>query len=143
MQQRKLVEQILVAAHEDYLYALDFQPEEISDFLSRHDSHIPVWCEMDDNVKQAALVYVYKNRKKIELHSGCVAAWVQATAYFMIYSWFYSFSHSETDYTDESDGDEVDIERFFDDLDFMSVENTDNAAVRAVLGISEDFNEPF
>lgn len=143
MQYRKLVEQILIASYKSYTYVRDNHPEEMSDYLTRHDSHIPVWCDIDDATKQAAIVYVYKKRKKIELHSDCVQAWVQATAYFLIYDWFYSFADGGADYANESVGDEFEIDRFFDDLDFMSVENLDNAAVRAVLGISDDFTGSF
>lgn len=144
MQQRKLVEQILVASYKQrYLYVKEYEPESMGSFLYRHDSHTPVWRSMDDNTKQAAITYVYKNRKKIELHSGCVPAWVQATAYFMIYEWFYSFTENGDDFTEVSDGYEFEIESFFDDMDFLSAKKTNNDAVRSMLGISKDFNEPF
>ena len=142
MQNRKLVEQILASAYENYKLVRDHEPNSLEDFLCRHDAHIPVWNDMDDKTKQAAITYVYKQRKKIELHSGYCQAWVQAAAYFMIWDWFYSFLLGGSDYETESEGNEFEIERFFDDLDFMS-STLRSKEVADIMGISDDFNEAF
>ncbi len=95
---------------------------------------IPVWDEMNDSTKCSAIEYVYLNRDTIELHSGLVESWVQATAYFMIYDFAAIMAH---------DG-QPEIEMFFDDMDFMMDEDTLNDEdVQEQLGISPDFGGKF
>lgn len=89
-----------------------------------------VWAEMDDNTKCSAIEYVYKNRKEIELHSGCVEAWVQATAYFMIQ---YGLSDIEMISPEEF---------FFDDTDFM-IEDELSDDVKERFGVLPNFNDQF
>ena len=106
--------------------------EGISNELNKFD--IPVWNDMSDNTKQAAIEYVYKNRHTIELHSDVVESWVQATAYFMIMD-FASIM--------VRDG-EPEIEIFFDDMDFMMDEDTlTDSDVQEQMGISKDFTNKF
>ena len=96
--------------------------------------YIPVWNDMDDNTKQAALEYVYKNRDTIELHSDMVESWVQATAYFMIMN-FASYMCMDS---------EPEIEMFFDDLDFMMDEDVlTDIDVQEQMGISKNFTDSF
>ena len=105
---------------------------DISEELNKFD--IPVWNSMSDNNKCSAIEYVYKNRHTIELHSGCVEAWTQATAYFMILNFASMLCHNGT----------PDIEVFFDDLDFMMDEDTLNdEEVQKLMGIGESFTEKF
>jgi hypothetical protein len=105
---------------------------DLSEELNKFD--IPVWNSMNDNTKCAAIEYVYKNRHTIELHSGCVEAWTQAAAYFMILNFVSMLCHNGT----------PDIEVFFDDLDFMMDEDTLNdEEVQQLMGIGESFTEKF
>jgi len=95
---------------------------------------IPVWNNMDSDTKRAAIEYVYQNRDTIELHSGCVEAWVQATAYFMIMN-FVSLIAPDC---------EPEIEMFFDDLDFMMDEDVlTDSDVQEQMGIDKDFTNKF
>lgn len=104
----------------------------ISDFLNMYD--IPVWDNMSDNTKQAALEYVYYNRYDIKLHSGYVDSWVQATVYFMLY-------HFAERMCPEG---EPDLEMFFDDLDFMMEDDIlQDRYIQETLGISPTFTEKF
>ena len=105
---------------------------DLSDELNKFD--IPVWNSMSDNTKCSAIEYVYKNRQTIELHSGCVEAWAQATAYFMILNFVSMLCQNGT----------PDIEVFFDDLDFMMDEDILNDdEVQKLMGIDESFTEKF
>jgi hypothetical protein len=93
-----------------------------------------VWDEMNDSTKCSAIEYVYLNRDTIELHSGLVESWVQATAYFMIYDFAAIMAH---------DG-QPEIEVFFDDMDFMIDQDVlDDEDVQQQLGISPDFGGKF
>ena len=73
--------------------------------------HINIWDTMGYKARLAAIEYVYSNRHEIELHSGCVPAWVQATAYFMLSYFAYICIVNDKDAT-------LDLECFFDDMDF-------------------------
>lgn len=103
------------------------EPEYVSDWL---DYDLPVWNSMSDNTKQAAIEYVYNNRNDIELHSGEVESWVQATAYFMLKKFW----------------EEV-VERcsgFFDDLDFMMEEDIlQDRYIQKTLGVGSTFTNDF
>jgi len=107
---------------------------ELSVELNAYNDFIPVWRDMDDNTKCAAIEYVYKNRDTLELHSGIVESWVQATAYFMMYSFAVMITR----------GEEPELEMFFDDLDFMMDEETlEDSNIQEILGISPDFMGKF
>lgn len=102
----------------------------LDDELNKFD--IPVWRDMDTNTKCSAMEYVYNNRYTLELHSGCVDAWVQATAYFMILNFASILS------------EDADIEIFFDDMDFMMSEDIlTDTDVQEQLGIDRDFTNKF
>jgi hypothetical protein len=104
--------------------------DELASELNKYD--IPVWNNMDINTKQAAIEYVYKNRNTIELNSGIVESWVQATAYFMIMNFAVVFS------------DDPEIEIFFDDLVFMMDEDVlTDIDVQEQMGISKNFTDSF
>ena len=93
---------------------------------------IPVWNDMDDNTKCSAMEYVYNHRNTLELHSGCVESWVQATAYFMIFNFVSMMT------------DNADIEIFFDDLDFMMEDDIlSDSDVQEQMGIDPDFTNKF
>jgi len=106
--------------------------DELSYELNKYD--IPVWSNMDDNTKCAAIEYVYKKRKEIELHSDIVESWVQATAYFMLYD----FAKMITPDT------RPELEMFFDDLDFMMEDDIlQNRYIQEQMGIGSNFTEGF
>lgn len=95
---------------------------------------IPVWNNMNSDTKRAAIEYVYQNRNTIELHSGEVESWVQATAYFMIMNFAWLFNPEG----------EVDIEIFFDDMDFMMDEDVlTDSDVQEQMGIEKNFTNKF
>lgn len=95
---------------------------------------IPVWNNMNSDTKRAAIEYVYQNRNTIELHSVEVESWVQATAYFMIMNFAWLFNPNG----------EVDIEIFFDDMDFMMDEDVlTDSDVQEQMGIAKDFTNKF
>jgi hypothetical protein len=115
---------------EVYEYYRDFVKND-SEYVSIWlDYDLPVWSSMTDNTKQAAIEYVYKNRNDIELHSGEVESWVQATAYFMLKKFW-------EEVVEGCGG-------FFDDLDFMMEEDIlQNKYIQEALGISSTFNNNF
>ena len=116
-------------------WAEDVTTYNLSEELNRY--HIPVWNDMSDNNKCAAIEYVYKNVDTIELHSDCVESWVQATAYFMLMA----FARLMCPQTSECD---IELEMFFDDLDFMMEYDTlTDRDVQKQLGISKDFTNNF
>lgn len=122
MQFKKITTGMLEVAYElvkGFSEGEGFDPETLSALLGRHYDAIPVWCDMYTPTKVAAIKYVYDNRNNIELHSGCVAPWVQATAYYMVCRFFGSIIIRMDDgiAVDEI----IDISPFFDDLDFMSI----------------------
>lgn len=120
---------MIEATYDSYTYWND---NELSYHLNKYD--IPVWSNMDDNTKCAAIEYVYKKRNEIELHSGIVESWVQATAYFMLYN----FTEMITPY------DRPELEMFFDDLDFMMEEDVlQDSDVQKYMGIDSNFTEEF
>ena len=90
------------------------EQDELEEVLSAYDKEIPIWDQMDEEMKVNAIEYVFHKRKEIELHSGCVSAWVQATAYFMMY-------HYIITRLIDVDG-KPQLCGFFDDMDFF---NTD------------------
>jgi len=95
---------------------------------------IPVWNNMNSDTKRAAIEYVYQNRNTIELHSGEVESWVQATAYFMIMN-FASILSPDV---------EPEIEVFFDDMDFMIDEDVlTDSDVQEQMGIGKNFTDKF
>jgi hypothetical protein len=105
---------------------------ELSYELNKYD--IPVWSNMDDNTKCAAIEYVYKKRNEIELHSEIVESWVQATAYFMLYDFAKIMVPN----------DEPELEMFFDDLDFtMEDDILQNRYIQEQMGIGSNFTEGF
>jgi hypothetical protein len=132
MNYRKIATGMIEATYKDYK---DWKKNnELSVELNAHNDNIPVWCEMNDNTKCAAIEYVFSNRDTIELHSGCVEAWVQATAYFLLYDFVILLSNRG----------KPELEMFFDDLDFMMDEDTlDDEDVQEQLGISPDFGGKF
>jgi hypothetical protein len=132
MQYRKIATSIIEATYENYKYWK--RDNELSYELNKYNKQIPVWCDMDDNTKCAAIEYVFSNRDTIELHSECVEAWVQATAYFLLYDFVILLSNRG----------KPELEMFFDDLDFMMDEDTLNDEdVQEQLGISPDFGGKF
>lgn len=130
MQCRKIATGMIEATYENYV---QWREDGVLDEeLNKYE--IPVWNEMNDSTKCSAIEYVYLNRDTIELHSGLVESWVQATAYFMIYDFAAIMAH---------DGN-PEIEVFFDDLDFMMDEDTlEDEDVQKYLGISPDFGGKF
>lgn len=130
MQYRKIATGMIEATYENYV---QWREDGVLDEeLNKYE--IPVWNEMNDSTKCSAIEYVYLNRDTIELHSGLVESWVQATAYFMIYDFAAIMAH---------DGN-PEIEVFFDDLDFMMDEDTlEDEDVQKYLGISPDFGGKF
>jgi hypothetical protein len=132
MNYRKIATGMIEATYKDYK---DWKKNnELGVELNAHNDNIPVWCEMNDNTKCAAIEYVYNNRHTIELHSDCVESWVQATAYFMLYSFASLMTH---------DG-QPELEMFFDDMDFMMDEDIlEDSDVQEALGISSDFTGKF
>jgi hypothetical protein len=134
MNYRKIATGMIEATYDNYKDWKKNEDFDLIEELNAHNDDIPVWCEMNDNTKCAAIEYVYKNRKTIELHSGCVEAWVQATAYFMLYSCA----------TMMIEDGQPSLEMFFDDMDFMMDEDIlEDGDVQAMLGISPDFTENF
>lgn len=106
--------------------------DELSYELNKYD--IPVWSNMDDNTKCAAIEYVYKKRKEIELHSDIVESWVQATAYFMLYDFAKMITPDAR----------PELEMFFDDLDFMMEKDIlQNRHIQEQMGIGSNFTEGF
>ena len=107
---------------------------ELEFFLEEYDDEIPLWCDLDVTTKCAAIEYVYLNRKNIELHSGVTQAWAQAAAYFMLYTFIAPMSDGV-----------LDLSIFFDDEDFMAANDVKKLSSEAkdMLGIREDFSEPF
>jgi hypothetical protein len=129
MEYRKIATGMIEATYEEYK---DYK--HVDDYLFDwlNNRYIPVWTNMDDNTKQAAIEYVYKNRDTIELHSGVTESWVQATAYFMIMNFAVVFS------------DDPEIEIFFDDLDFMLDEDVlTDIDIQEQMGISKNFMDSF
>ncbi len=107
---------------------------ELSYELNKHNEYIPVWRDMSDNTKCSAIEYVYSKRDELELHSGLVESWVQATAYFMLYDFTKMIVPN----------DEPELEMFFDDLDFMMDEDILNDSdVQEQMGIGPNFTEGF
>jgi hypothetical protein len=132
MQYRKIATGMIEATYENYSQWLE--DGVLDEELNKHNQEIPVWDEMNDSTKCSAIEYVYLNRDTIELHSGLVESWVQATAYFMIYDFVSLLIH---------DG-YPEIEMFFDDMDFMMDQDIlDDEDVQEQLGISPDFGGKF
>ena len=130
MQYRKIATGMIEATYENYVQWRE--DGVLAEELNKYE--IPVWNEMNDSTKCSAIEYVYLNRDTIELHSGLVESWVQATAYFMIYDFAAIMAH---------DG-QPEIEVFFDDMDFMMDEDTlEDEDVQKYLGISPDFGGKF
>jgi hypothetical protein len=130
MQYRKIATGIIEATYENYV---QWREDGIlAEELNKYE--IPVWNEMNDSTKCSAIEYVYLNRDAIELHSGLVESWVQATAYFMIYDFVILLSNRG----------KPELEMFFDDLDFMMDQDIlDDEDVQEQLGISPDFGGKF
>jgi hypothetical protein len=134
MNYRKIATGMIEATYDNYKDWKKNEDFDLIEELNAHNDDIPVWRDMSDNTKCAAIEYVYKNRKTIELHSGSVESWVQATAYFMLYSCATCMIH---------DG-EPSLEMFFDDMDFMMDEDIlEDSDVQEALGISSDFTGKF
>jgi len=130
MEYRKIATGMIEATYENYVQWRE--DGVLNEELNKYE--IPVWNEMNDSKKCSAIEYVYLNRDTIELHSGLVESWVQATAYFMIYDFATIMAH---------DGN-PEIEIFFDDMDFMMDEDTlEDEDVQEQLGISPDFGGKF
>jgi len=132
MQYRKIVTGMIEATYENYV---QWREDGVLDEeLNKHNQEIPVWDEMNESTRCSAIEYVYLNRDTIELHSGLVESWVQATAYFMIYDFAAILAY---------DG-KPEIEVFFDDMDFMMDQDIlDDEDVQEQLGISPDFGGKF
>jgi len=133
MQYRKITTGMIEAAYENYK---DWKKnhKELSYELNKFNLDIPVWRDMSDNTKCAAIEYVYYNRDTIELHSGCVQSWVQATAYFMLSDFASVMIY----------GGKPELEIFFDDMDFMMEEDIlTDSDVMEQMGISTDFTGGF
>jgi len=138
MVNRPLVENIIADSYSLYkeLWVHE-HPVDLSDSLNRYNEHIPVWRNMSDDTKRAAIEYVYKNRDTIELNSGCVQSWVQATTYFLLWEFFASKFF-------EYNNEHIELEMFFDDLDFLMEEDVlEDEDVREMMGISKDFTQKF
>lgn len=135
MEYRKIATGMIEAVYE--MYEDWKEHKQLSANLNKYDKRIPVWCDMNKKTKCAAIEYVYKNRDTIELHSGCVQAWVQATAYFMLYYFAKEMAYSG----------KVDVDIFFDDMDFCT-ENSeyskinDDPELKKLMRIKDDFFEP-
>jgi len=130
MYYRKIATAMIEATYDSYR---DWKNNnELSYELNKYD--IPVWSNMDDNTKCAAIEYVYKKRNEIELHSEIVESWVQATAYFMLYDFAKIMVPN----------DEPELEMFFDDLDFtMEDDILQNRYIQEQMGIGSNFTEGF
>ena len=130
MYYRKIATGMIEATYDSYR---DWKNNnELSYELNKYD--IPVWSNMDDNTKCAAIEYVYKKRNEIELHSEIVESWVQATAYFMLYDFAKIMVPN----------DEPELEMFFDDLDFtMEDDILQNRYIQEQMGIGSNFTEGF
>ena len=127
---RKIATGMIEATYDSYEYWKD--NDELSYELNKYD--IPVWSNMDDGVKCAAIEYVYKNRNEIELHSNIVDSWVQATAYFMLYDFAKIIAPDAR----------PELEMFFDDLDFMIEDDIlQNRYIQEQMGIGSNFTEGF
>lgn len=85
--------------------------DEVDALDSGSNESINIWDSMGHKARLAAVEYVYENRNEIELHSGCVPAWVQATAYFMLSYFAHICIVHDKNAT-------LDLECFFDDMDF-------------------------
>ena len=132
MYYRKIATGMIESTYENYKDWRKYN--ELSYELNKYNSDIPVWRDMSNNTKCAAIEYVYNNRDTIELHSDMVQAWAQATAYFMLYDFAKMMIYNG----------EPELEIFFDDLDFMIDEDTlTDSDVQEQLGISTDFTENF
>lgn len=129
---RKIVTAMIEDTYEQY----EFWREDgvLDEELNEYNDNIPVWRDMSENTKCAAIEYVHNNRDTIELHSELVQSWVQATVYFMLYKIAFVIAG----------GEEPELEMFFDDLDFMMDESIlkDND-IRKMMGIGQDFTEKF
>ena len=137
MQCRDIASGMIKQAYDLYKngWVEDVATYNLSEELNRYD--IPVWNDMSDNTKRAAIEYVYKNVDTIELHSDCVESWVQATAYFMLMVFANFISPQASQY-------DIELEMFFDDLDFMMEYDTlTDRDVQKQLGISKDFTNNF
>jgi hypothetical protein len=132
MEYRKIATGMIESTYENYV---QWREDGVLDEeLNKHNQEIPVWDEMNESTKCSAIEYVYLNRDTIELHSGLVESWVQATAYFMIYDFAAILAY---------DG-KPEIEVFFDDMDFMMDQDIlDDEDVQEQLGISPDFGGKF
>ena len=130
MYYRKIATGMIEATYDSYR---DWKNNnELSYELNKYD--IPVWSNMDDNTKCAAIEYVYQKRDEIELHSEIVESWVQATAYFMLYDFAKIMVPN----------DEPELEMFFDDLDFtMEDDILQNRHIQEQMGIGSNFTEGF
>ena len=134
MQYRKIAEGMIEATYDMYKDWRKDSDQRLFEELNHCD--IPVWNNMDDNTKCAAIEYVYNKREEIELHSDCVEAWVQATAYFMLYKFAELISPPW--------GMGPELEIFFDDLDFtMDSDILNNETVQEQMGICANFTEGF
>ena len=130
MYYRKIATAMIEATYDSYR---DWKNNnELSYELNKYD--IPVWSNMDDNTKCAAIEYVYKKRNEIELHSDIVESWVQATAYFMLYDFAKMITPDAR----------PELEMFFDDLDFMMEKDIlQNRYIQEQMGIGSNFTEGF
>jgi hypothetical protein len=130
MYYRKIATGMIEATYDSYR---DWKNNnELSYELNKYD--IPVWSNMDDNTKCAAIEYVYQKRNEIELRSEIVESWVQATAYFMLYDFAKIMVPN----------DEPELEMFFDDLDFtMEDDILQNRYIQEQMGIGSNFTEGF
>jgi len=133
MYYRKIATGMIESTYENYK---DWKKNhELFHELNKYNTFIPVWRDLSDNTKCAAIEYVYNNRDTLELHSGIVESWVQATAYFMLFDFTAMLLHND---------EEPELEIFFDDLDFMMDEETlEDSDVQEILGISPDFTDKF
>ena len=132
MQYRRIAVGMIEDTYNTYKHDWSMDKNTLISELEKFD--IPVWDDMDINTKRSAIEYVYNNRHTIELHSGCVESWVQATAYFMIMNFACLLAY---------DG-EAEIEIFFDDLDFMMDEDVlEDRDVQEQMGIDKDFTNRF
>ena len=130
MYYRKIATGMIEATYDSYR---DWKNNnELSYELNKYD--IPVWGNMDDNTKCAAIEYVYQKRNEIELHSEIVESWVQATAYFMLYDFAKMIAPDAR----------PELEMFFDDLDFMMEKDIlQNRYIQEQMGIGSNFTEGF
>ena len=132
MYYRKITTGMIESTYENYK---DWaKHDELSYELNKYNEHIPVWRDMSDNTKCSAMEYVYSKRDELELHSGCVESWVQATAYFMLYDFAKMITQDAR----------PELEMFFDDLDFMMEDDIlQNRYIQEQMGIGSNFTEGF